>query len=1386
MKLLRICTAHSHLNRRKTLLALMIITLITSLLGTMFAFNTNVNDKTVSADSVFYDFVTQASTASWGSGAGSLLFPGSDNDSRGFACYRDNWQLEDGSTWAKALETHPQWVSNGWIMGRYPQLTVPSGADLKVTVGFLKGATGTDGVTFEVQFEEGQSRQTILSLQATYDSKLDSTTKSLSSLAGRTGYFILYVNAGQSSGKDWAAWAEAKIEVAAPAALPNLIVEDVWQVNNTIRYKIKNVGEGSIVNPLGGTTPFCNALFIDGELVAKDCVNIHEMMPGQWIDNPFDYYWEMTPPEHEIKVCADWDEDVAESNEQNNCWEQVWTMEEELPDLIIEEIKCDRENSRIGYVIRNVGGATAPSGHATTLYVDGKEISHDVMDYDLESDVIYRSWFQEYTWPECHTIEVRVCADNYEQIEESNEQNNCKEQVCECVADIIPPVIISGPTVSQIGPTMAVICWETDEASDSLVRYDNRAGEYGSVAQDSNLVREHCLKLSNLNSATTYHFVVESQDSSGNSVSSRDLNFETLSPSDDENPSLSLTIPDTLSGKATIPADAQDNTGVDRVVFFLDGKPTYMDYSSPFGWELDTGVLDEGSHNFAAKAFDLAGNIDEATRKGNVQNHFPVDLSPVHVQILTPEVTPPERRAKVYGEVPIGVRVTHDLDYGIKNITVKVVDIEVGDEEIICEKPYSKGYYMEMGPGLERIWVVTGYPEPPVYETCDWDAGVEWDSEYLIEVNAEDGHGNLGHASRLAIIARPVVEAKPLPYIKVTREVVRNGNYFDVYLTIENKDEAGDIDNLRVIDTNEGFQGINTGWIRSKAGDGEWLGERPIEYEVSIHPSGRPSTVTTGNLGTLRTNEAIKLKYSAVPVLLSPWVAHTYSFGQVLEVRYQFGDREYHKEYLPERSPTTWWSSSTEVNRAFRDADYLIVTNPAALFATSYHHDDVNELLSTMAELAKEKNGVLGDIAYGVYAYTLKAFISPGGEWYEKLAPFDYLLIVGETEIVPSFTEPCHVHFSGHGTCPICGAENVRAVTSIRITDFPYADIEGDDTPELKVGRIIGSSAQELTKPIQASIDVYNGRADYDASDAYLVTGPEGTWEMFVYNLDQHVMWALFDEGIEHVTVDYMAEFYTEQHGLLQEALQIRHKEPTELKGENATWGNYTTNELACWLSLIEDEDVIMDQIPYQPDWLTTEIIVRGADGYVSQDVLEHALEIAAEIEHNRRGIAFHEYTYDHWTSAQRLQHVASSVKSGMPGKDIIIFSGHGGPGSWACVLDDWRTSDCPVEPISFGSTCPVVIAFSCLTGNYDGSESIARAFLRNNAAVYIGATEVSPCSHNDRLETQEFWNYWSKTSRIGDAWFGLKTWMLEQDNDWWRYVAYEYNLYGDPKFGGP
>ena len=203
-------TVSSGHNWEAPLFLLAILALVGCLL-TAGITGTITNRSISAADGVFYDFVAGAPHASWSSGAGSLAFGGKDADSRGFALYRDNWELEDNSTRTRVLETHPQWVSKGWISGRYPEVTVPAGAELRVTLGFLKGATGSDGATFQVRFLEGQESHTIVSHRATYDGELDTITRELSSLAGHTGSFILSVNADEGSAQDWAAWVEARI-----------------------------------------------------------------------------------------------------------------------------------------------------------------------------------------------------------------------------------------------------------------------------------------------------------------------------------------------------------------------------------------------------------------------------------------------------------------------------------------------------------------------------------------------------------------------------------------------------------------------------------------------------------------------------------------------------------------------------------------------------------------------------------------------------------------------------------------------------------------------------------------------------------------------------------------------------------------------------------------------------------------------------------------------------------------------------------------------------------------------------------------------------------------------------------------------------------------------
>jgi len=161
---------------------------------------------------VAYDFIEQAMSATWQNGVNTNLGFGIEQED-GFARYHTNQMLDDGNIYPKVLETHPQWVNNGSIRGTYPTMTVPAGAKFTAKVGFLDGATATDGVLFRLTWRESGSPITVSlgGKSVTYGGALDSFEVDLSPYAGKTGQFGLKVEAGPSSGQDWAAWAEAQI-----------------------------------------------------------------------------------------------------------------------------------------------------------------------------------------------------------------------------------------------------------------------------------------------------------------------------------------------------------------------------------------------------------------------------------------------------------------------------------------------------------------------------------------------------------------------------------------------------------------------------------------------------------------------------------------------------------------------------------------------------------------------------------------------------------------------------------------------------------------------------------------------------------------------------------------------------------------------------------------------------------------------------------------------------------------------------------------------------------------------------------------------------------------------------------------------------------------------
>ena len=95
------------------------------------------------------------------------------------------------------------------------------------------------------------------------------------------------------------------------------------------------------------------------------------------------------------------------------------------------------------------------------------------------------------------------------------------------IPDTTPPIITNISIVS-VTKNSATITWETDELSDSLVKYGTEPGNYTETAYNAADVIYHSIDLVGLVSNTTYYYVVNSTDPIGNSAQSVESNFTTF------------------------------------------------------------------------------------------------------------------------------------------------------------------------------------------------------------------------------------------------------------------------------------------------------------------------------------------------------------------------------------------------------------------------------------------------------------------------------------------------------------------------------------------------------------------------------------------------------------------------------------------------------------------------------------------------------------------------------------------------------------------------------------------------------------------------------------------------------------------------------------------
>ncbi|OGF65080.1 MAG: hypothetical protein A2Y62_19900 [Candidatus Fischerbacteria bacterium RBG_13_37_8] len=165
---------------------------------------------------VLIDFIGKAPEAKWTNAWTILPFPGDVSNSKGFVRLIENVKLEDGKTYPLVLETHPHWQPRGICVGRYANIAIPeTGAEFRAAIGFLDGATKSDGVYYEVrgEFESYTGIPVRREYHKPYGKYLiNDFSQDFSRFKGLTGTIALSVDAGtKSSTQDWAVWVEPRL-----------------------------------------------------------------------------------------------------------------------------------------------------------------------------------------------------------------------------------------------------------------------------------------------------------------------------------------------------------------------------------------------------------------------------------------------------------------------------------------------------------------------------------------------------------------------------------------------------------------------------------------------------------------------------------------------------------------------------------------------------------------------------------------------------------------------------------------------------------------------------------------------------------------------------------------------------------------------------------------------------------------------------------------------------------------------------------------------------------------------------------------------------------------------------------------------------------------------
>jgi archaellum component FlaG (FlaF/FlaG flagellin family) len=217
-------------------------------------------------------------------------------------------------------------------------------------------------------------------------------------------------------------------------------------VNKTynITYTIKNIGDASAPET-------ATSIIIDETEVATD--SVPELAVGENYTKTLGPFT-MSEEKDTIKVCADMENDVEEGDETNNCLENVFDYLK-MPDLTVVEkteewVDLVNKTYNVIYTIKNIGNSEAEAS-STSIVIDGSLVKTEPVG-TLAPGENYTKTLGPFTMTG-DSDTIRVCVDKDGVVTETDEGNNCRENVFNFNASAMPEPEKTEEQMNKTAPT---------------------------------------------------------------------------------------------------------------------------------------------------------------------------------------------------------------------------------------------------------------------------------------------------------------------------------------------------------------------------------------------------------------------------------------------------------------------------------------------------------------------------------------------------------------------------------------------------------------------------------------------------------------------------------------------------------------------------------------------------------------------------------------------------------------------------------------------------------------------------------------------------------------------------------------------------------------------